>query len=127
MIADAIVAIPGATPLPKLLTAVHQNRLGHVARVLSASRASLAAQLTRAGVPTDDAPDLDGVERVILVFAAALSERGSRLLLDRGAERCWVVTRAGQWREVSPTPAVPATQPQLHLPIASSEGTAAQG
>ena len=100
MIADAIVAVPGDAPLSTLLTAVHQNRLGHVCRVVSATRAPISDQLTRAGVPMQHSPSLTGTDRVLLVFAANLCDRGARMLLGLGAARAWTVTRSGTWTEI---------------------------
>ncbi|MEJ7839544.1 MAG: hypothetical protein WKF81_12050 [Thermomicrobiales bacterium] len=100
MIADAIVAIPGNAPLPTLLAAIHRERLGHVARVVSVTRAPLADQLQRAGVPMQQSPSLAGIDRVLLIFAANMCDRGSRLLLNLGADRAWTVTRTGTWTEV---------------------------
>ena len=115
MIADAVVAIPGDVPLPTLLTAIHQNRLGHVARVVSATRAPVAAQLARAGVPMRTSPLPDDVERVVLVFAAEQRDRCARMLIERGAARAWTVTKAGAWTEIDdaviPTPAPIRPQP----------------
>jgi hypothetical protein len=100
VIADAIVAVPGDAPLSTLLTALHQNRLGHVARVVSSTRAPIVDQLRRAGVPTASGPSLAGMDRVILVFAANLCDRGARMLLELGAARAWTVTRSGTWSEI---------------------------
>lgn len=100
MIADAIVAIPGNAPLSNLLTAIHGNRLGHVSRVLSKNRRPLADQLKSAGVPIANAPAaIENADRLVLVFAAALTDRGANLLLRQGAERVWTVTRSGIWSE----------------------------
>jgi hypothetical protein len=100
VIADAVVAIPGDAPLPTLLTAIHQNRLGHVCRVVTSKRAPIVDQMARAGVPMQDAPSFDSEERVILIFAAELRHLGARLMLEHGAARAWTVTRSGVWTEI---------------------------
>lgn len=111
MIADAIIADPGEAPLSRLLTAIHQQRLGHVCRVVSATRAPVADQLLRAGVPMTQAPDFQNTERVILVFAANLCDRGSRMLLELGALRAWTVSRSGLWTEIDDSVVVPPARP----------------
>ena len=125
MIADAIVAIPGDAPLSTLLTAVHQNRLGHVSRVISASRAPISDQLLRAGVPMQRGPSLVGTERIILIFAANLCDRGARMLLELGAARAWTVTKSGSWTEIDDrivTQTLPTTPTaNLHLPMPEIE------
>jgi hypothetical protein len=124
VIADAIVAIPGKTPLTNLLAAIHSNRLGHVSRVLKAERRPLLDQLQSACLPVGNAPAAIGTaERIVLVFAAALSERGANLLLRKGAERVWTVSRTGAWTELDDivlgTPIPSETHPdQLRLPQA---------
>lgn len=123
MIADAIIAVPGDAPLSRLLTAIHQQRLGHVCRVVSATRAPIADQLRRAGVPMTQGPGFQNVERVILIFAANLCDRGSRRLLELGASRAWTVTRSGHWTEIDDTVIVPPTPstPSRHLVLSRPE------
>jgi hypothetical protein len=83
-----------------LLTAIHQNRLGHVSRVVSSKRAPIADQMSRAGVPMQGAPSFESEERVILIFAAEQRHMGARLMLEHGARRAWTVTRSGIWTEI---------------------------
>jgi hypothetical protein len=116
MIADAVVAIPGDAPLPTLLTAIHQNRLGHVCRVVSSRRAPIADQMARAGVPMQGAPSFVGEDRVILIFAAELRHLGARLLLEHGAARAWTVTRNGVWTEIDDV-VVPDAPARAHLAV----------
>jgi hypothetical protein len=125
VIADAIVAIPGSTPLANLLTAIHRNRLGHVSRVLKADRRPLLQQLQSAGVPTGHAPAaLAASDRLILVFAAARSEQGAQLLLRNGADRVWTVSRSGIWSELDDRLVEPVTaSPQLSLPATEDAAT----
>ena len=130
MIADAIIAVPGDAPLSSLLTALHQNRLGHVSRVVSSARAPIADQLRRAGVPLQQGPLLTATDRVILVFAANLCDRGARMLLELGAASAWTVTRSGTWTEVDdqvvagqavPAPANPSQFPQPETELAAGD------
>jgi len=131
VLADAIVAIPGTTPLANLLTAIHRNRLGHVSRVLTASdRRPLTQQLQRAGIPAANAPAaVSASDRLVLVAAAARSEEGAHLLLRHGAERVWVISRTGTWSELDDSivqDTLPAAYP-AQLPLAAKDESAPTG
>ncbi|MGC4104776.1 MAG: hypothetical protein QM753_00285 [Thermomicrobiales bacterium] len=128
MLADAVVAIVDDDRLPAILAVIHRNGLGHIARVMKRERGDFRAQLRRASIPVEQAPDtLDDAGRILLVTAAARSQMTADLLLRNHAIAAWVITKQGFWRDiddrtelVAATPdLVSATSPDIRLPQAS--------
>jgi len=124
MIADVVVAPIVEEHLTDVLPMIHRARLGNNARIMRATRANLAAQLRRAGVPTTNAPDrVLGSDCLLVVHAAARSQLAASIALRHGAHSAWIVTPNGLWRGydegvATTTPSVPAVAPTTDTSLA---------
>jgi hypothetical protein len=123
MLRDHAVASVTEDSLWNILPEIHKANLGHLSRVIRPSkRSSLLDQLRRAGVPVTQAPDrVAASEVILLVSAAARSERTAALAVAHGANRAWVVNTLGAWIEMTDTvlaapPATPSPLPPLVVP-----------
>lgn len=123
MLTDAVVAVVDDDRLPDLLPIIHRNGLGHLARVMRRERGDLRTQLRRAGIPVEQAPDaLDTAPCILLVTAAARSEKTAELLLRHNAIATWIVTRLGFWRDIDDRAELIVATPEL-VPEAPRVGT----
>ncbi len=98
---DVLVALVGRDHLNRILPAVHQHALGHVARVLDADRGEVGGQLRRAGVPVERAPQgISDAPLALMIAAAARCPFAARLMMEAGIDRLWIVSTSGAWRAV---------------------------
>ncbi len=101
MLAEVVVAVVDDSKLSSVLSAVHGAGLGHVARGIRSQRGDVREQLRRTGIPVEQSPEhLHGVERLLVINAAARSRMTADLLLQHGAIAVWIVSPAGFWREI---------------------------
>lgn len=115
MIADAVIAPIAEEQLSEVLPAIHRARLGNNARIIRATRADVAAQLRRAGIPTTNAPmRVLASDCLLVVTAAARSPLAASIALRHGAWSAWIVSPNGFWRgyEEGPAEQLPVARPQ---------------
>ncbi len=128
MMSDSVVAIVSDDALPTILSHIHRAGLGHNARVLRPRSTTLTAQLTRAGVPTGQAPErVDDAPALLLVMAAARSPKAADIAVQHGASATWIIKRSGEWTIVDDHVVVDHTVPASdapRMPIPSVDGDA---
>lgn len=118
MIADVVVAPIAEEYLIDVLPVIHRARLGNNARIMRASRANVAAQLRRAGIPTTNAPErVLASDCLLVVNAAARSPLAASIALRHGAHSAWIVTPGGHWRGYDEGVAVATPSSQSERPI----------
>ena len=120
MLQDHAVAIVSDESLWDILPEIHKAGLGHLARVIRLSkRGTIVIQLQRAGVPVSQAPPtMHDAEVILLVPAAARSERTAQLAIANGASAAWIVTALGAWNPVDDTLVpTPESRPTRETPL----------
>lgn len=117
MLSDSVVAIVPDDALSTILTHIHRAGLGHNARVLRPRATSLTMQLTRAGIPTGQAPErVDDAQALLLVMAAARSPMAADITIQHGASATWIVNRSGIWSIVDDHVVADHTTPAADTP-----------
>ncbi len=115
MLPDAVVSIIPNGKLSALLSAIHSDGMGYLARVASIERGPVLDQLRRAGIPVSQAPDIIAdADQVLFVNAGGRALATAGLLMRVGVRRAWIVNAHGGWSEVDDavlTPAPAATRP----------------
>lgn len=82
--------------LSAVLSGLHRNGYGHLARVLDPERSDMAGQLRRAGAePPLGIGSVDRGHVVVLVAAPARTGAATELMARLGASAVWEVERTG--------------------------------
>ena len=127
MLAEVVVAVVDDAKLSSVLSAIHGAGLGHVARGIRSQRGDVREQLRRTGIPVEQSPEqLQDVERLLVINAAARSSMTADLLLQHGAIAVWIVSPAGFWREIDDRAEAMLADAQLS-PVLSAPGIKPSG
>jgi hypothetical protein len=101
MLPDAIITIIPNGKLSALLSAIHSDGMGYLARIATIERGPVLDQLQRAGIPVSQAPGtIADAEQVLFVNAGGRALATAGLLMRHGVQRAWIVNAHGAWTEV---------------------------
>jgi glutamate-1-semialdehyde aminotransferase len=104
MLPDAVITIIPNGKLSALLSAIHSDGMGYLARIATVERGPLLDQLQRAGIPVSQAPAaVADAEQVLFVNAGGRAQSTASLLMRHGAQRAWIVNAHGAWVDVDDT------------------------
>lgn len=108
---DTMLAVLPRVRLSAALTALHRDGFGPVLRVMDPDRASIAAQLVRAGIRTSArAASADGSSVVLFVHAPRRAERAAAIAVAQGAIDVELVHRSLAVTEQAPVDIVQTAQ-----------------
>ncbi len=118
MLPDAVVTIVPNGKLSALLSAIHSDGMGYLARLATIERGPLLDQLQRAGIPVTQAPDaIAGADQVLFVNAGGRALATAGLLMRAGVRQAWIVNAHGAWVEVDD--ALMTTAPATTRPVSA--------